>query len=249
MSGGSLKIRSAKPLETTSDTDNGAPKTEDPPQNHVTSTSILLSPSATKSVEFDSGCESSPQGRQHVSFHVKKTRTPSFSEVEHKQSIIESIKSTPGGTEYIERDTVNTRKRMTPRGSLYFEQESLLTRRVALKSGSAYEETDIIVEKDSESVSAGRITSYISEAKVRVEKPSPSLKDVDSEKKFLLDGKNKGTEGSSLCVAGDGAVNLSKASSGYNSCSGSEEEERQEADNISRQQDGGVLFRKWQVYL
>ncbi|XP_070206034.1 titin homolog isoform X4 [Littorina saxatilis] len=189
------------------------------------------------------------QQNRIVTIKSKVRRTPSDAHEELRDTIVETSFFSPGGAAVKERDVVRSKRKITPRGSNYYQRTTQYIRRIRDKEGSDFVETDMCVENDNTSVSDGKTWGDRTVTKVTLDKPSgdlpqsldelaslpQSLDKPSSDLPQSLDelaslpqlegGGRRGQGPGPLGVVG--RMDMSKASSGYGSVSGSEEEDKE----------------------
>ncbi|XP_050410486.1 titin homolog isoform X2 [Patella vulgata] len=151
-----------------------------------------------------------------VTITTRKYQTPDETNAEVRDTVVETKFSSPGGSQFTERDEIHTKKRITSRGSNYFERSALVTKRVKDREGGEIIQQDVTDEKSNQSVTSGlswgdRTTSHKLVSK-RAPDTVPMIGDTKKSHAILVLNK----------------LNVSKASSGYGSVSGSEEEDKED---------------------
>ena len=159
-----------------------------------------------------------------VTIKSKVRRTPSDANEEIRDTVVETDFLAPGGSAVKDRDVIRSRRKITPRGSNYYQRTTHRTRRVRDKEGSDFVEHDVCVENDSTSVSEGRSWGSRTVTKMTLDRPSGELPAALDELTSLpqLEAAPKKSAGAAVL----GKMDMSKASSGYGSVSGSEEEDK-----------------------
>lgn len=132
--------------------------------------------------------------------------------------VIESKVTSPGGSDHYEKDVIKTKRKLTSRGSDYFSRSQYSSKWRRNKEGETIEEHDVTMESDNYSVTKGQSWGDRSEANVMLNKPSLVGGVTDVKELTNHDAGDK-----RLQVPGK--MDVSKASSGYGSVSGSDEEE------------------------
>ena len=140
-------------------------------------------------------------------------------------SVIESKLTSPGGSDHFEKDVIKTKRKITSRGSDYFSRSQYKTKWLRNKEGETIEEHDVMVESDNFSVTKGQSWGDRSEAKVQLNKQTNQIPNVLPE---IQETANHDSGENRLKVHGPNRMDVSKASSGYGSVSGSDEEEKEE---------------------
>ncbi|XP_067684073.1 uncharacterized protein [Haliotis asinina] len=165
-----------------------------------------------------------------VTVRSKIFRTRSNAQAEERDTVVETLFTSPGGTQLQERDVIKTKKKLTSRGSNYFQRSVQVTRRVRDTAGGEVVEQDICVESDNKSVTKGQSWGDRVITKVILDKPSqlqPMIQEAAEAPK-----KSHAT----IVLS---KLNVSKASSGYGSVSGSEEDDREEVVDIQQDRPKG----------
>lgn len=137
-------------------------------------------------------------------------------------TVIESKVTSPGGSDHFEKDVIKTKRKLTSRGSDYFSRSQYKSKWLRNKEGETIEEHDVTVESDNFSVTKGQSWGEKSEATVQLNKPT-----ITSVTREIQEPTNHDSGDNRLLVPG--RMDVSKASSGYGSVSGSDEEEKEEA--------------------
>ncbi|XP_046374424.2 uncharacterized protein LOC124147724 isoform X3 [Haliotis rufescens] len=158
-----------------------------------------------------------------VTVRSKIFRTPSNAQAEERDTVVETLFTSPGGTQLQERDVIKTKKRLTSRGSNYFQRSVQVTRRVRDTAGGEVVEQDNCVESDSKSVSKGQSWGDRVITKVTLDKPN-------QQQPMIQEAADAPKKSHATLVLSK--LNVSKASSGYGSVSGSEEDDREEIIDI-----------------
>ncbi|KAK6191500.1 hypothetical protein SNE40_003173 [Patella caerulea] len=151
-----------------------------------------------------------------VTITTRKYQTPDEANAEVRDTVVETKFSSPGGSQFTERDEIHTKKRITSRGSNYFERSALVTKRVKDREGGEIIQQDVTDEKSNQSVTSGLSWGDRTTSHKLVSKPAPETVPMigDTKKSHAILVLNK--------------LNVSKASSGYGSVSGSEEEDKED---------------------
>ncbi|VDI08894.1 Hypothetical predicted protein [Mytilus galloprovincialis] len=162
------------------------------------------------------------QGDCVVTEKTTLRRSQSRTEEEEKDTVIESKVTSPGGSDHFEKDVIKTKRKLTSRGSDYFSRSQYKSKWLRNKEGETIEEHDVTVESDNFSVTKGQSWGEKSEATVQLNKPT-----ITSVTREIQEPTNHDSGDNRLLVPG--RMDVSKASSGYGSVSGSDEEEKEEA--------------------
>ncbi|XP_063448651.1 uncharacterized protein LOC134728137 isoform X4 [Mytilus trossulus] len=162
------------------------------------------------------------QGDCLVTEKTTLRRSQSRTEEEEKDTVIESKVTSPGGSDHFEKDVIKTKRKLTSRGSDYFSRSQYKSKWLRNKEGETIEEHDVTVESDNFSVTKGQSWGEKSEATVQLNKPT-----ITSVTREIQEPTNHDSGDNRLLVPG--RMDVSKASSGYGSVSGSDEEEKEEA--------------------
>ncbi|XP_052073837.1 uncharacterized protein LOC127711762 isoform X5 [Mytilus californianus] len=162
------------------------------------------------------------QGDCVVTEKTTLRRSQSRTEEEEKDTVIESKVTSPGGSDHFEKDVIKTKRKLTSRGSDYFSRSQYKSKWLRNKEGETIEEHDVTVESDNFSVTKGQSWGDRSEATVQLNKPT-----ITSVSREIQEPTNHDSGDNRLLVPG--RMDVSKASSGYGSVSGSDEEEKEEA--------------------
>ncbi|KAK7506116.1 hypothetical protein BaRGS_00002838, partial [Batillaria attramentaria] len=162
------------------------------------------------------------QQNRIVTIKSKKRRTPSNANEEMRDTIVETNFHSPGGALIKERDVISSKRKITQRGSNYFQRTTQHTRRIRDKEGSETIEHDVCVESDNTSSSDGHSWGNRTFTKVTLDQASGELPNVLDEL-----GSLPQLEAKKPLTSTAGRMDMSKASSGYGSVSGSEEEDKE----------------------
>ncbi|CAG2230849.1 Smoothelin,Smoothelin-like protein 1,Smoothelin-like protein 2 [Mytilus edulis] len=162
------------------------------------------------------------QGDCVVTEKTTLRRSQSRTEEEEKDTVIESKVTSPGGSDHFEKDVIKTKRKLTSRGSDYFSRSQYKSKWLRNKEGETIEEHDVTVESDNFSVTKGQSWGEKSEATVQLNKPT-----ITCVTREIQEPTNHDSGDNRLLVPG--RMDVSKASSGYGSVSGSDEEEKEEA--------------------
>ncbi|XP_076107130.1 uncharacterized protein LOC143075549 isoform X7 [Mytilus galloprovincialis] len=162
------------------------------------------------------------QGDCVVTEKTTLRRSQSRTEEEEKDTVIESKVTSPGGSDHFEKDVIKTKRKLTSRGSDYFSRSQYKSKWLRNKEGETIEEHDVTVESDNFSVTKGQSWGEKSEATVQLNKPT-----ITNVTREIQEPTNHDSGDNRLLVPG--RMDVSKASSGYGSVSGSDEEEKEEA--------------------
>ncbi|KAL8584682.1 hypothetical protein ACOMHN_035603 [Nucella lapillus] len=161
----------------------------------------------------------------------KLRRTSSDASEELRDTILETNFLAPGGAAVQERDVIRSRRKITPGGSNYHVRTTQRTTRVRDVSGSDFVEQDMTVECDNTSVREGRSWGSKTVTKVTLDTEDTDPGDLPLDELCSLPqlaelGGRRSGNTSSTCSTIPVKMDMSKASSGYGSVSGSEEEDK-----------------------
>ena len=122
------------------------------------------------------------QGQGQLQVTLRRTRTPSNSAVEHKDTVMEVKRRSEGGGEYSETNSISTQRVLRHTGSVKLNTTATTTRKVELQNGQKYEETDVHKEVDEKSLSKDLHTVQLTDSKIITEAAGEEKMTVDESK-------------------------------------------------------------------
>lgn len=99
-----------------------------------------------------------------------RTKNPEETKCAERTMTVEKKRTSAGGTQYNEVNTVTTRLNSTARGSKHYETDYMTNRRINTKSGSEFDELDVTITKDGYSASEDRDYQETTKAQILLTK-------------------------------------------------------------------------------